>query len=144
MLVCLVILFILSHVCLSVPMSVCVGSVQAHPFFDGLDWKAVYEKKVAPRYIPRVRGNADISNFDQVFTRVRILPPFVSGRAMLLASDYSTFFFVFSSFCLPFPFSAAMLLHLAAPALKACRFRPGSGSVFADGVIELVRFCMVC
>ena len=44
--------------------------MQAHPFFAGLDFDAVYERKIAPLYVPTVKSNADVSNFDKVFTRV--------------------------------------------------------------------------
>jgi hypothetical protein len=43
--------------------------VQAHSFFRGLDWVAVFEKRVKPVYIPRITGSEDVSNFDKVFTR---------------------------------------------------------------------------
>ena len=57
--------------CASLPVPL---SVQAHPFFAGLDFDAVYERKIAPLYVPTVRSSADISNFDKVFTRVSDRP----------------------------------------------------------------------
>jgi hypothetical protein len=44
---------------------------QAHPFFDGVDWDAVYSRSVVPLYVPKLKAKSDISNFDNMFTRVR-------------------------------------------------------------------------
>jgi len=43
--------------------------LQAHPFFMGLDWDAVYQRRVKPEFVPHVRATDDTSNFDDVFTR---------------------------------------------------------------------------
>lgn len=38
--------------------------VMAHPFFDGVDWDALYYKKVRGPIIPRVEWEGDAGNFD--------------------------------------------------------------------------------
>lgn len=53
--------------------------VKAHPFFHGLDWKAVEERRVDPEYKPRVRAADDVSNFDRVFTRERPVDSVADG-----------------------------------------------------------------
>lgn len=40
------------------------GSLQAHPFFAGIDWDNLYETR--PPYIPRVEHELDTQNFEQL------------------------------------------------------------------------------
>lgn len=40
-----------------------VAEIKAHPFFVGIDWKNLREKK-AP-YIPEIKNEVDVSNFDK-------------------------------------------------------------------------------
>ena len=43
-----------------------VEEIKQHEFFKGLDWDAVYHKKLAPPFIPEVKGFEDVSNFYKV------------------------------------------------------------------------------
>ena len=43
------------------------NEIKAHPFFEGLDWQAVYNKQVTPPYIPTLKGSDDVSNFHKVY-----------------------------------------------------------------------------
>lgn len=43
--------------------------LMAHPFFAGLNWDDVKNRRVKPEFQPRVKDTADTSNFDDVFTR---------------------------------------------------------------------------
>ncbi|RKP19617.1 kinase-like protein [Rozella allomycis CSF55] len=43
--------------------------LKSHPFFNDIDWKALYQKKVTPPFIPEISSKTDISNFDCEFTR---------------------------------------------------------------------------
>ncbi|KAK9871301.1 hypothetical protein WA026_011570 [Henosepilachna vigintioctopunctata] len=38
--------------------------VKIHPFFKGLDWDAVLQKKIKPPFVPPTKGEGDASNFD--------------------------------------------------------------------------------
>lgn len=42
--------------------------IRAHPFFAGVDWDALYAKRVEPPFRPKVHGDTDTSNFDAEFT----------------------------------------------------------------------------
>ena len=42
--------------------------IKCHKFFDGVNWKEIYDRKIKPMYVPRVRYAGDVSNFDRMFT----------------------------------------------------------------------------
>ncbi|XP_034567840.1 serine/threonine-protein kinase N1-like isoform X2 [Notolabrus celidotus] len=42
--------------------------VKKQPFFRGMDWEALLQRKVPPPFIPSIGGREDISNFDAEFT----------------------------------------------------------------------------
>ncbi|KAI9811794.1 MAG: serine/threonine protein kinase, AGC [Thelocarpon impressellum] len=42
-----------------------VGRVKAHPFFEGIDWDALYARQMQGPIVPHVRHAADTSNFDE-------------------------------------------------------------------------------
>ncbi|KAJ1919933.1 Serine/threonine-protein kinase Sgk2 [Tieghemiomyces parasiticus] len=42
--------------------------VQAHPFFDGIDWKKLYAKEISPPYNPDVAGTFDLKHIDPAFS----------------------------------------------------------------------------
>ncbi|KAH0792239.1 AGC family protein kinase [Histomonas meleagridis] len=45
-----------------------VEEIKAHPFFAAIDWKAVYDKKYEPEWIPPITDATDVSQFDDEFT----------------------------------------------------------------------------
>jgi len=45
------------------------SKIKDHPFFKGLDWDALYDKKIKPAWIPDVKGEYDVSNVDPVFVK---------------------------------------------------------------------------
>ncbi|KAI9482516.1 kinase-like domain-containing protein [Zychaea mexicana] len=45
------------------------AEVKAHPFFNGIDWKALLAKRVCPPFLPTIVGALDTSNFDEEFTQ---------------------------------------------------------------------------
>jgi len=51
--------------------------VMHHPFFYNIDWKALYNLEIPAPFVPKVSGEADVSNFDPQFTTevVQITPP---------------------------------------------------------------------
>ncbi|XP_062264391.1 serine/threonine-protein kinase N1b isoform X1 [Platichthys flesus] len=42
--------------------------VKKQPFFRGLDWDALLQRKVPPPFVPTIVGKEDVSNFDAEFT----------------------------------------------------------------------------
>ncbi|XP_040918157.1 serine/threonine-protein kinase N1b isoform X2 [Toxotes jaculatrix] len=42
--------------------------VKKQPFFRGMDWEALLQRKVLPPFVPTIAGKEDVSNFDTEFT----------------------------------------------------------------------------
>ncbi|KAI3360178.1 hypothetical protein L3Q82_014490 [Scortum barcoo] len=42
--------------------------VKKQPFFRGMDWEALLQRKVPPPFVPTIGGKEDVSNFDVEFT----------------------------------------------------------------------------
>jgi len=42
--------------------------IQAHPFFEGMDWAKLSKKEIEPPFKPKVTGPRDLRNFDRMFT----------------------------------------------------------------------------
>ncbi|XP_038146333.1 serine/threonine-protein kinase N1b isoform X1 [Cyprinodon tularosa] len=42
--------------------------IKKQPFFRGMDWDALLQRKVTPPFIPTIAGKEDVSNFDTEFT----------------------------------------------------------------------------
>ncbi|CAG5897395.1 unnamed protein product [Menidia menidia] len=42
--------------------------VKKQPFFRGMDWEALLQRKVPPPFVPTIAGKDDVSNFDTEFT----------------------------------------------------------------------------
>jgi serine/threonine protein kinase len=42
-----------------------------HPFFRGVDWSALYYKRITPPFVPQVADEHDISNIDKCFLNER-------------------------------------------------------------------------
>ncbi|KAG0018888.1 Serine/threonine kinase [Entomortierella chlamydospora] len=63
--------------------------IKRHPFFKGVNWQDILDKKVPPPFFPKVRSPTDTSNFDVEFTReIPVLTP-VHGH--LTATDQANF-----------------------------------------------------
>ena len=45
-----------------------VEEIKRHPFFSGLNWNDVIEKKYKPEWIPKMNGETDTNLFDEEFT----------------------------------------------------------------------------
>ena len=43
-------------------------NVKKHPFFKGINWTDLYNKKIKPSFKPRIVNELDLSNFDKLFT----------------------------------------------------------------------------
>ncbi|CAK4031951.1 Serine threonine- kinase SCH9 [Lecanosticta acicola] len=67
--------------------------LMAHPFFSDVDWNALSEKKVAPPFKPKLKGELDTSNFDPEFTNALTAgadSSSLNARAAALASGIGT------------------------------------------------------
>ena len=42
--------------------------IKGHPFLNGVDWEALFNKRIPPPFIPTVSGRADVSQIDPAFT----------------------------------------------------------------------------
>ncbi|XP_048043772.1 serine/threonine-protein kinase N2 isoform X1 [Megalobrama amblycephala] len=53
------------------------NEVKKHRFFQGIDWEALLAKRVKPPFLPSIKAPADVSNFDEEFTRLKpvLTPP---------------------------------------------------------------------
>ncbi|KAI1298499.1 Serine/threonine kinase [Mortierella claussenii] len=63
--------------------------IKRHPFFKGVNWQDILDKKVPPPFFPKVRGPTDTSNFDVEFTRE--IPVLTPVHSHLTANDQANF-----------------------------------------------------
>lgn len=42
--------------------------IMMHPWFEGVDWNLILNKKIKPPFRPRLTSNTDVKNFDTMFT----------------------------------------------------------------------------
>jgi hypothetical protein len=42
--------------------------IKAHPFFKSIDWEAIYNKKIKPPFIPKIKSDVDTRYIDSEFT----------------------------------------------------------------------------
>lgn len=63
--------------------------IKRHPFFKGVNWQDILDKKVPPPFFPKVRGPTDTSNFDSEFTRE--IPVLTPVHSHLTSNDQANF-----------------------------------------------------
>jgi serine/threonine protein kinase len=62
--------------------------VMQHPYFEGISWDDVAEKKIEPSFIPVRNDESNLSNFDPEFTKDQgSLPQFESQALPLTTND---------------------------------------------------------
>jgi len=49
-----------------------IPTLKQHPWFDGLNWNDLIEKRIKPPFIPYLHGENDVSHFDKEFTTCSI------------------------------------------------------------------------
>mmetsp|Transcript_37501 Transcript_37501/g.49301 ORF Transcript_37501/g.49301 Transcript_37501/m.49301 type:complete len:127 (-) Transcript_37501:220-600(-) len=59
-----------------------VDDIKRHIFFDGIDWDAMYERRLPTPFIPKIEGDLDLRNIDKMFTKER--PAETPEQSMLL------------------------------------------------------------
>ena len=42
--------------------------VKAHPWFEKVNWENIFNKTIQAPFVPKIKGDFDISNFDVEFT----------------------------------------------------------------------------
>lgn len=47
-------------------------NIQNHPFFKGINWNDVLNKKMVPPFCPTIRNEIDLTNFDSLFTNEKL------------------------------------------------------------------------
>ena len=47
-------------------------SIKNNPWFEGVNWKALYDKQYEAPFTPRINNEFDLSNFDPEFTEIAI------------------------------------------------------------------------
>ncbi|XP_017557172.1 serine/threonine-protein kinase N2 isoform X1 [Pygocentrus nattereri] len=70
------------------------NEVKRHWFFKGVDWEALLAKRVKPPFLPTIKTDADVSNFDEEFTRLKpmLTPPqtpfFLTAEQQEIFADF--------------------------------------------------------
>lgn len=62
------------------------NELMAHPFFSDIDWDALSRKELIPPFKPKLKSDADTSNFDPEFTNALDLSASLNHRAAALAN----------------------------------------------------------
>ena len=50
-------------------------NIKSHPFFNGINWEDMYNRKIDPPFKPKINTELDLSNFDKFFTNECIVEP---------------------------------------------------------------------
>ena len=45
------------------------AEIKKHPWFEGINWQIIFDKKLKAPFIPLVKSFSDVSNFDAEFTQ---------------------------------------------------------------------------
>ena len=48
------------------------AEIKAHPWFDGMNWAGLFERKLKAPFVPLVKSYSDVSNFDPEFTQCEV------------------------------------------------------------------------
>ena len=74
------------------------NKIKEHPFFEGIDWKEAWEKKIEPPFVPELHGIMDLSYFDKIFTDEKVEQSIVSNISPSIKNaDYKGFTYVTKS-----------------------------------------------
>jgi hypothetical protein len=46
-----------------------IDDIKNHPFFEGIVWDDILNKRIRPPFKPMIRSKKDVANFDTHFTR---------------------------------------------------------------------------
>ncbi len=68
-----------------------IEDIKNHPFFDNIDWEALYNKQVKPPYVPKLENSSDLNNIDKVFTREPPQETPEEGERLLRKAKFDNF-----------------------------------------------------
>ena len=75
-----------------------VKKIKDHPYFEGVNWEDAWNRKLQPPFVPKLKGETDLSYFDKMFTNEKIEGSKVSEVPSSIAnSEYKGFTFVTNS-----------------------------------------------
>lgn len=60
--------------------------IKEHPYFQTIDWDALYHKRLRPPFLPNVADEMDLRNIDSSFTRIPAAVTPTPAEARILAS----------------------------------------------------------
>ena len=61
--------------------------IKNHPFFSGIDFQAIENKKVESPFIPQIDNNTDVQNFDEVFTNEDVDMSYIQNNNMEIIKE---------------------------------------------------------
>lgn len=67
------------------------SKVRDHPWFEDVNWQALYEKRYEAPFVPRISNEADLQHFDPEFTEIPINSMSMSGGTMQQFKNYDDF-----------------------------------------------------
>lgn len=65
--------------------------VRDHPWFEDVNWQALYEKRYEAPFVPKINNEADLQHFDPEFTEIPINSMSYSGGTMNQFKTYDNF-----------------------------------------------------
>ena len=74
-------------------------NIKKHPFFKGINWREVWQKKINPPFIPKLKNDTDLKYFDTMFTDEPIDGPRRknTNRDREVSNEYNGFTYVTGS-----------------------------------------------
>lgn len=63
--------------------------IKSHPWFEGLDWDALYRKEIPAPFVPIIKEDTDVSNFDPEFTDAPIVSSLDNTDTMQMYSGWT-------------------------------------------------------
>jgi serum/glucocorticoid-regulated kinase 2 len=67
------------------------SKVRDHPWFEDVNWHALYEKKYEAPFVPKINNESDLQHFDPEFTEIPINSMSMSGGTMNQFKNYDDF-----------------------------------------------------
>jgi len=59
-----------------------LSEFKTHPFFTGVDFQSVSDKKLKAPFVPEISGKMDVKNFDEEFTNEPIEQSLVAQKSL--------------------------------------------------------------